>query len=205
MATTKEKKEIRFIIKRDNTQIEMALSPIKNSRDTFNNLIDCMNELGYPITDGDIEKIVTKGVDKFIGEKQVRGMEVSIGNLKLKESALINMVERPNTSKADAIVNVIKSGYIDNSISKLTFKDGKYEISSDVEKSIVDQHTIYAKNNRQILLFKKLQSLAQGINEVRKECDPGFGTNYMSGPDDMFLWDGSNFSVDIDQLLKVDI
>lgn len=208
-----EIKNERFYLYRDTDAIEHELNRIERKRKYMNELLFVMDKLGFPVSEEQFQEIVIKqGPKAYIKAVTVAGSQATLGNLKIKESALAEMIELPDTGRTEAIAAELNTDYFKAvPMSNYVFtEDREYVLAPGVRKQIIDKNTDYPKTKEIEAMAKKLVSLAFEINSIREEITAvnagSFGEQWNhpgNTIDNLITWNGKAYQADFNILNKV--
>jgi len=166
----------KVIIEQDKQAIESAVYPYERKCWLLNLFLQRMEESGYPLQSVEqIATVLTTGVEKYIRSSIVDGSRLELaGGIKLNKAAVFDVVEIPDITQSQSVERLLKE-YHHIQINILLFEGGKFSVPEDIRKNAIEQHTVYAKNEKQIALLVDGKELAKAANKFYEAHGPGSG------------------------------
>jgi hypothetical protein len=197
METLEIKKKLKDgYILRDEPAIESAIQKIARPCRSLNDLINSMEESGFPLQTLDqIQDCISKGAILYTKELIVSKADHkainSLYGFVPEHSELIRLAPVPDQVKeAEAITATLQNGTCQ--FDSYNFEGGRFTVKPEVLQEIKDRFSRYPENKSERILIQRLKEIVDEFNTLRRdliEYAPMIYQDSWTHPESLFKWE----------------
>lgn len=161
------------LIYRNDPAINGEINQLETQKKYFQKLVDVLTENSIEVQKDTLQKLIENPKD-FIVLALTKGENLQVGNLKLNNNKLFDLMEVPQAIKS--LIEQIEKDSTDSRIREFThwkvsyfsIVDNCVEISKEHKENIETRHSIFIQNENQLEAFNILENVAKELNKLPK-------------------------------------